>query len=89
VLARFAPFLRTFAPFVAGMARMAYPRFFAFNVIGGTAWVALCCLGGFFFGNIPFVKENFTAVVLGIIFVSLLPAIAAYLRGGDEVTKAA
>ena len=89
VLARFAPFLRTFAPFVAGMARMAYPRFFAFNVIGGTAWVALCCLGGFFFGNIPFVKENFTAVILGIIFVSLLPAIAAYLRGGDEVTKAA
>jgi membrane-associated protein len=58
-------------------------------MIGGTAWVALCCLGGFFFGNIPFVKENFTAVILGIIFVSLLPAIAAYLRGGDEVTKAA
>jgi membrane-associated protein len=89
VLARFAPFLRTFAPFVAGMARMAYLRFLGFNVVGGIAWVALCCLGGYFFGNIPFVKENFTAVILGIIFVSLLPAITAFLRGGDEVTKAA
>jgi membrane-associated protein len=89
VLARFAPFLRTFAPFVAGMARMSYPRFLGFNVIGGIAWVVLCCLGGFFFGNIPFVKENFTLVILGIIFVSLLPAIAAFLRSGDEATKAA
>ncbi len=90
VLARFAPFLRTFAPFVAGMARMTYSRFFAFNVVGGMAWVTICCLGGYFFGNIPFVKENFTAVILGIIFVSLVPAIAGFLRGGDdEVTKAA
>ena len=90
VIARFAPFLRTFAPFVAGMARMAYSRFFLFNVAGGVAWVTICCLGGYFFGNIPFVKENFTAVILGIVFVSLLPAIAAFLRGGDdEVTKAA
>jgi membrane-associated protein len=84
VIARFAPFLRTFAPFVAGMARMSYPRFAAFNVTGGIAWVAICCLGGFFFGNIPFVKENFTAVLLGIIFVSLIPAIVAYFRGGEE-----
>jgi len=89
VLARFAPFLRTFAPFVAGMARMSYSRFFLFNVAGGIAWVSICCLGGYFFGNVPFVKENFTAVILGIIFLSLLPAIAAFLRGGDEVTKAA
>jgi membrane-associated protein len=84
VLARFAPFLRTFAPFVAGMARMSYPRFAAFNVFGGTAWVGICCLGGYFFGNIPFVKENFTAVILGIILVSLLPAIASFLRGGGR-----
>jgi len=89
VLARFAPFLRTFAPFVAGMARMSYARFAAFNVAGGIAWVAIGCLGGYFFGNIPFVKENFTVVLLGIIFVSLLPAIAAFLRRGGEVTKAA
>jgi membrane-associated protein len=51
--------------------------------------VAIFCLGGYFFGNIPFVKENFTAVILGIIFVSLIPAIAAFLRSGDEATKAA
>ncbi len=84
VLARFAPFLRTFAPFVAGMARMSYPRFATFNVAGGVAWVGICCLGGYFFGNIPFVKENFTVVILGIIFVSLLPAISALLRGGGR-----
>ncbi len=84
VIARFAPFLRTFAPFVAGMARMSYPRFAAFNVAGGVAWVGICCLGGYFFGNIPFVKENFTAVLLGIILLSLLPAIVAFFRGGEE-----
>jgi membrane-associated protein len=89
MLARFAPFLRTFAPFVAGMARMSYPRFAGFNVAGGVVWVGICCLGGYFFGNIPFVKENFTAVILGIIFVSLLPALTALLRSKDEVTKAA
>ncbi|MGH9321880.1 MAG: DedA family protein [Vicinamibacteria bacterium] len=91
VLARFAPFLRTFAPFVAGMARMSYGRFVAFNVAGGIAWVAIFTLGGYFFGNIPFVKENFTAVILGIIFVSLLPAIAGLLRGSpeDEITPTA
>jgi len=84
VIARFAPFLRTFAPFVAGMARMSYPRFAAFNVAGGIAWVGICCFGGYFFGNIPFVKENFTAVLLGIIFISLVPAIVAFFRGGEE-----
>jgi membrane-associated protein len=89
VIARFAPFLRTFAPFVAGMARMSYPRFAAFNVAGGIAWVGSCCLLGYFFGNIPFVKENFSAVILAIVFLSLIPAVAAYLRSGEEVTKAA
>ena len=84
VIARFAPFLRTFAPFVAGMARMSYPRFAAFNVAGGVAWVGICCFAGYFFGNIPFVKENFTAVLLSIIFISLVPAIVAFFRGGEE-----
>ncbi len=89
VIARFAPFLRTFAPFVAGMARMSYPRFAAFNVVGGIAWVGICCLGGYFFGNIPFVKENFTAVLLGIIFVSLVPAIVAFFRSKEDELKTA
>ena len=84
VIARFAPFLRTFAPFVAGMARMSYSRFFAFNVFGGIGWVGICCFGGYFFGNIPFVKENFTAVLLAIIFVSLIPAMVAFFRSGEE-----
>jgi membrane-associated protein len=89
VFARFAPFLRTFAPFVAGMARMSYPRFAGFNVAGGIAWVGICCLGGYFFGNIPFVKENFTAVILGIIFVSLIPGIVAFFRGDEEASTRA
>jgi membrane-associated protein len=88
VIARFAPFLRTFAPFVAGMARMSYSRFAAFNVAGGVAWVGICCFAGYFFGNIPFVKENFTAVLLGIIFISLVPAIVAFFRGGEEQAAA-
>jgi membrane-associated protein len=84
VLARFAPFLRTFAPFVAGMARMSYGRFVFFNVTGAVAWVGIFVVGGYLFGNIPFVKENFTAVILGIIFVSLLPVIFGVLRGSRE-----
>ena len=84
LLARFAPFLRTFAPFVAGMARMPYGRFAVYNVAGGTAWVVLCTLGGFFFGNVPAIKENFSAVLLGIVVVSLLPVLAAFARRGDR-----
>lgn len=73
VLARFVPIVRTFAPFVAGIGRMEYRRFFAFNVVGAIAWVAICALAGYFFGELPFVKKNFELVVLGIIFVSVLP----------------
>jgi membrane-associated protein len=73
ILARFVPIVRTFAPFVAGIGRMSYRRFAAFNIIGAIAWVLICVFAGFFFGELPFVKKNFELVVLGIIFVSVLP----------------
>jgi membrane-associated protein len=73
VLSRFIPILRTCAPFVAGIARMPYARFQAYNVGGGLAWVLLLTWAGFFFGNIPFIKENFGLVTIGIIVVSLIP----------------
>jgi membrane-associated protein len=73
VLARFVPIVRTFAPFVAGVGRMHYPQFLFFNVVGGIAWVLICTLAGYFFGNFPVVKENFELVVVGIVVVSVLP----------------
>jgi len=73
VLARFAPIVRTFAPFVAGAGRMSYPKFMAYNVSGGIAWVLICTCAGYLFGNLPFVRENFSLVALGIVFVSVLP----------------
>ena len=73
VLARFVPIVRTFAPFVAGVGRMHYPEFLFFNVVGGIAWVLICTLAGYFFGNFPVVKENFELVVVGIVVVSVLP----------------
>jgi len=80
IIARFIPIIRTFAPFVAGIGQMSYPRFISFNIIGSVSWVALFLTGGYYFGNIPAVERNFSLVVFGIIFVSLLPAIIAYLR---------
>ena len=80
VLARFMPIIRTFAPFVAGMGRMQYRRFLLYNVAGAALWVALCVAAGYFFGNIPVVKKNFSVAILVIVFLSVLPGIVAFLR---------
>jgi membrane-associated protein len=80
VLARFVPIVRTFAPFVAGVGRMHYPRFLAFNVGGGIAWVWSFGLLGYFFGNTPVIKENFGLAIIGVIIVSLLPLFFEFWR---------
>lgn len=74
------PFVRTFAPFISGGSKMNYRKFAFYNIIGGFLWVLVCCLTGFFFGNLPIVQDNFTFVIFGIIGVSLLPAIITYLK---------
>ncbi len=80
IIARFVPIVRTFAPFVAGIGTMPYSKFLRFNVIGGLAWVIGLTLTGYFFGNLPFVKENFETVIFGIIGLSLLPIIIEFIR---------
>ena len=80
VLGRFVPIARTFVPFVAGGAAMSYPTFAVYNVTGAIAWVGICAGAGYLFGNIPIVRENFSLVALGIIAVSLLPAVIEFVR---------
>jgi membrane-associated protein len=80
VLARFVPIVRTFVPFIAGGAHMPYRQFAIFNVTGAILWVVICAGAGYLFGNIPVVKENFELVVLGIIFVSILPLLVEGFR---------
>lgn len=80
ILARFVPIIRTFAPFVAGIGKMNYSKFLIYNLIGGLLWVALFITLGFYFGNLPIVRDNFSLAILAIIFISILPAIIEYLR---------
>jgi membrane-associated protein len=89
VIARFVPIVRTCAPFVAGLGRMSYPRFMAYSVSGGLAWVTICTVGGYLFGNLPVVKDNFSLVILGIVAVSLLPAVVEWARARRRARAAA
>lgn len=80
IIARFIPIIRTFAPFVAGIGSMTYWKFISYNIIGGVAWITICLSAGYFFGNLPVVKNNFTLVILAIIIISVLPAVIEFLR---------
>ena len=89
VLGRFMPIIRTFVPFIAGIGAMTYSRFLLYNVIGGVVWTGLFLSLGYFFGNIPVVKENFSLVIIGIILVSLLPGVWEYIKARREGAQAA
>ena len=80
MVARFMPFVRTFAPFVAGVGNMSYPRYFAFDLAGAFLWVFSLCLAGYWFGNIPWVKSNLSLIVFATIGLSLMPLFIAWLR---------
>ena len=84
-LARFVPIIRTFTPFVAGVSKMPYGYFITWNLIGGATWVATFTLLGYFFGNIPFVKNNFELVIIAIVLISLVPAILEGLKARKEM----
>lgn len=86
IIARFVPIVRTFAPFVAGVGRMGYGRFIGFSAIGSLLWVTVCLGGGYLFGNLPIVRENFSLVVLGVIGVSVLPVVIEVIRSRRRTT---
>jgi len=89
IIARFMPIIRTFAPFVAGVGTMRYLRFISFSIVGNVFWVVSFTLAGYFFGTIPLVKRNFTIVILGIILISLMPMIIAFVKKALDRRKTA
>ncbi|MCC6932921.1 MAG: DedA family protein [Deltaproteobacteria bacterium] len=89
IIARFVPIVRTFAPFLAGVGGMKYRNFFIYNVTGGFLWTSLFIYAGYFFGEIPVVKRNFTLVIIAIIILSVMPAVIEYLKARKESKKAA
>lgn len=88
ILARFIPIIRTFAPFVAGIGTMKYSKFISYNVFGGIAWVAIFISLGYFFGNIPFVQNNFELVIFAIIFISFIPPVLEFFKARKEIQEA-
>ncbi len=80
IIARFVPIIRTFAPFVAGIGSMTYLRFVIYNIVGGVAWIMILVLAGYFFGNVPVVKRNFSLVIVAIIIISIMPGVIEFLR---------
>ena len=79
IIGRFIPIIRTFAPFLAGVAGMTYRRFLSYNIIGGVLWIGLLVYAGYLFGNIPWVKQNLSLIVIGIVIVSVIPALSTFV----------
>jgi membrane-associated protein len=86
-LARFIPIIRTFAPFVAGIGEMSYGHFISYNIVGGIVWPAICLFSGYFFANIPFVKDHFSLVAVAIILISVIPIGIEWLKGRKKGPK--
>jgi membrane-associated protein len=89
ILARFVPIIRTFAPFVAGIGKMSYPRFAAYNVIGAVSWVSICMAAGWWFGNREWVKKNFELVIIAIIVISVLPVVIEFVKARRAARRGA